>query len=305
MTADRAPKDLTRFAWLSIAAAVAVISLKLVAYGLSHSVALLSDALENFSNLAAALMALSMLRLAARPADVEHQFGHDKAEYFSSGVEGMLILAAAAGIAYNAALRLAHPHPVAAIGLAVLVSAAGSAVNGAAAWVLLRAGRRYRSITLEADGRHLRADVYSSAAIFVGLGLVALLHQPILDPVIALLAGARLVWEGIDLVNRSVGGLMDRALPAEEQATIETVLRRFGDQQGVVYHALRTRAAGAHRHVTMHLLVPGAWSVQRGHNLSEQIEQELHAALDHLTVITHLEPIEDPASWDDAGLLKQ
>jgi cation diffusion facilitator family transporter len=292
---------LTRFAWLSIAASIVIIALKGYAWWITGSVGLLSDALESVVNLAAACVALMALTIAARPADADHHYGHDKAEYFASGVEGGLILIAAVGIGIAAVDRLLHPQPLERIGLGLAISVLASLINFGVARVLLAAGRRHDSIVLEADARHLMTDVWTSIGVVVGVGAVGVTGALWLDPVIALVVAANIVWTGFDLVRRSVHGLMDVALPVEEQAAIREVLERFR-AEGIEYHALRTRVAASRRFVSVHILVPGAWSVQRGHDLVERIELELSERLHHATIFTHLEPIEDPASWEDDDL---
>ena len=293
--------NLTRFAWLSIAAAAATITLKAAAYFLTGSVGLLSDALESIVNLVGALMALAMLTVAARPADDEHDFGHSKAEYFSSGVEGTLILLAAASIIVAAIPRLIAPKPLEQVGLGLGVSVAASLINLFAARALLRAGKRYQSITLEADARHLMTDVWTSGGVLVGVGAVALTGWARLDPIVAILVAANIVWTGIGIVRKSVLGLMDTALPAEDQNKIQEALEPYV-QRGVQYHALRTRASAARQFISFHVLVPGPWTVERGHQLLEGMEADIRRALPAATVFTHLEPLNDPASWDDTGL---
>ena len=293
--------SLKRFAWLSIAAAVATIALKALAYLLTGSVGLLSDALESFVNLAGALMALSMLSLAARPADANHAYGHGKAEYFSSGVEGGLILIAAASIAVAAVDRLFHPRPLEQLGVGLGVSVLASAVNLGVGLVLMRAARQYESITLEANAHHLMTDVWTSAGVLVGVGAVALTGWLWLDPLVALAVAANIVWTGVRIVRSSILGLMDTALPEAEQAQIVAVLERHVSDE-VQYHALRTRRAGPRRFVSVHVLVPGEWTVDRGHELLERIEAELRGVLPMMSVLTHLEPLGDPAAWDDLDL---
>jgi len=293
--------SLTRFAWLSIAAAILTIGLKAVAYLLTGSVGLLSDALESFVNLVGALMALAMLTIAARPADEDHVYGHGKAEYFSSGVEGTLILIAAVSIGIAAIQRLITPKPLEQIGLGIGVSIAASLVNLAVAQTLLRAGKRYESITLEANAQHLMTDVWTSVGVLAGVGAVALTGWERLDPIVALVVGGNIVWSGVHIVRNSVLGLMDTALPGEEQLTLQKVLEKH-TQTGVQYHALRTRQSGARRFVSLHVLVPGIWTVQRGHQLLERIEADLRHALPNVTVFTHLEALNDPASGDDMAL---
>lgn len=292
---------LARFAWLSIAAALLTIGLKTVAYLLTGSVGLLSDALESGVNLAGAVMALAMLTVAARPADADHPHGHDKAEYFSSGVEGALILVAAAGIAAAAVGRLLHPRPLEQIGLGLAVSVGASLVNLGVALVLLRAGRRHRSITLEADAQHLLTDVWTSVGVVAGVGLVALTHWVWLDPAVALLVAANIVWTGIGIVRRSVSGLMDSALEPAERIAIDAALHPYL-AAGVQFHALRTRRSAARRFVSLHVLVPGAWTVHEGHRVLEQIEADIRRVVPDASVLTHLESLDDATSWDDEGL---
>jgi cation diffusion facilitator family transporter len=294
-------QQLKRYAWLSIAAAVATILLKGFAWWLTGSVGLLSDALESFVNLAGALMALAMLSLAATPADDRHAYGHGKAEYFSSAFEGFLILLAACSIAYTAIERLLHPQDIQDVGVGLLVSVVASVINLFAARALLKAGRDYNSITLEADAKHLMTDVWTSVGVILGVGLVWLSGWLWLDPVLALLVAANIVWTGWQLLQRSASGLMDEAIPKEQIAAVEAVLERYR-RKGMGFHALRTRQAGSHAFVTLHVLVPGGWTVQRGHDLVEQIEAEIRAAVPYSHLTTHLEPIEDPLSLSDQGL---
>ena len=293
--------SLTRFAWLSIAAAVVTIAMKAGAYFLTGSVGLLSDALESLVNLAAALMALGMLTIAARPPDEEHAYGHNKAEYFSSGVEGALILLAAASIGYTALDRLFHPQPIEQVGLGLIISVLASLVNFGVARVLFNAGKRYKSITLEADAKHLMTDVWTSGGVLVGVGAVALTNFPWLDPVIALVVAANIIWSGVQLVRQSALGLLDTAWPADERTVVTQILDSYSTQK-VKYHSLRTRQAGARRFMSVHILVPGAWTVQRGHNLLEEIEAKIRQTTPEVTVLTHLEPLEDPVSFEDRNL---
>jgi len=292
---------LARFAWLSIAAAITTIALKTLAYRLTGSVGLLSDALESLVNLVAALFTLGMVGLASRPPDEDHAFGYGKAEYFSSGAEGILILVAAAAIGWTAAQRLRAPQPLEDVGLGLAVSVAASLVNLGVARVLLAAGRRHHSIALEADAHHLMTDVWTSAGVLAGIGAVALTGWQVLDPVIALAVAVHILWSGAKLVRRSTRGLLDHALAPDEQDALREVLERHTSPE-VQFHALRTRQAGARRFVTLHVLVPGGWTVQHGHALCEQVELEICAALPHAGVFTHLEAIEDPLSFQDQDL---
>lgn len=290
--------SLTRFAWLSIAAAILTIVLKAIAYQLTGSVGLLSDALESFVNLAGALMALAMLTVAARPADENHMYGHSKAEYFSSGAEGMLILVAAVSIGIAAVQRLITPKPLEQIGIGLGVSVAASFVNLGVALVLRRAAKQYKSITLTANAQHLMTDVWTSAGVLLGVGAVSLTGWVRLDPIVALLVAANIVWSGFHIIRKSVLGLMDTALSVEEQVALQKVLEQHL-QDGIQYHALRTRQSGARCFVSLHVLVPGEWTVQRGHQLLEHIEADIRSALPSAEVFTHLESLNDPASWDD------
>ncbi len=292
---------LTRFAWLSIAAAVLTIVLKTAAWFITGSVGLLSDAVESLVNLIGGFMALAMLTVAARPADEDHAYGHGKAEYFSSGLEGGLILVAAVSIGAAAVLRLLTPKPLEAVGVGLIVSAVASAINLGVALLLLRVGRTHNSITLEANAHHLLTDVWTSVGVIVGVGLVAMTHWLWLDPVVALLVAANIVWTGVGIVRRSVGGLMDVSLSGQDMAAVRKVLQAH-EQNGIQFHALRSRQSGARKFVSVHVLVPGAWTVQRGHEFLDQIEAEIRTALPDAVVFTHLESLDDPASWDDATI---
>jgi cation diffusion facilitator family transporter len=293
--------NLTRFAWLSIGAAILTIALKTTAYWLTDSVGLLSDALESLVNLVAAIMALAMLTIAARPADEMHAFGYGKAEYFSSGVEGALILLAAASIAWTTLPRLFTPQPLEHVGIGLGISVLASAINFAVARVLMNAGKEYRSITLEADANHLMTDVWTSAGVVLGVGAVALTGWVRLDPIIALIVAANILRIGWQLLGRSVSGLLDATLPPAEQDAIKQVLNRY-ESQGIQYHALRTRQAGTRAFISLHVLVPRDWTVQRGHDLLEQLERDIRSAVPGAQVFTHLESQGDPAAWEDIGL---
>jgi cation diffusion facilitator family transporter len=295
-------QSLTRFAWLSIAAALATMALKSVAYWVTGSVGLLSDALESLVNLAGALMALAMLTVAARPPDEDHPHGHGKAEYFSAGAEGALIVIAALSIAVAAVDRLLHPRPIERVGIGLAVSVGASLVNLAVALVLLRAARAHRSATLQASGHHLLTDVWTSAGVLVGVGAVAATGWLVLDPLVALAVAANIVFTGSRIVRDSVAGLMDAALPPAEVATLRELLDRYATADGIEYHALRTRQSGARRFVSLHVLVPPEWSVQQGHDLLERIEGDIRRALPPVTVDTHLEPLGDPAAMSDQDL---
>jgi cation diffusion facilitator family transporter len=290
--------SLTRYARLSIFAALATIVLKTGAYYLTGSIGLLSDAVESVVNLAGAVMAFGMLTIAARPADDDHLYGHSKAEYFSSIVEGLLILIAAAGIAYTAIERILDPKPLEQIGIGLAVSVIASAINFGASRVLMNAGRQYRSISLEADAHHLMTDVWTSAGVIGGVMVAAITGWFLLDPIVALLAAANIVWTGAQLVRRSVAGFMDTALSADDYHKIESVMQTYR-AKGVEFHALRTRQSAARSFVSVHLLVPGEWTVHDAHHVAEDFECDIRAALGEASVITHLEPIEDEISMAD------
>lgn len=293
--------SLQRYAWISVGAAVATILLKGVAWRLTGSVGLLSDAIESFVNLAGALMALWMLSLAEQPADENHPYGHGKAEYFSSAFEGFLIALAAVGIAYTAVGRLLNPQPLESIGIGLLVSVVASVVNLLVARLLLKAGREHRSITLEADAHHLMTDVWTSVGVILGVGLVAWSGWNWLDPAIALLVAANIIRTGWELMSRSTSALMDSALPVEDLAKVDAILRDYEKHQ-IAYHALRTRQAGRRSFISFHALVPGTWSVQEAHDWVEKIENDLRNAIPGSHIAAHLEPVDDPCSMDDQEL---
>jgi len=286
------------YAWLSLATSIVTITLKFAAYALTGSVGMLSDAVEAVVNIVAALVALGVLAYSAAAPDREHNFGHEKAQYFSSGIEGALIFVAAGGIIWTAVPRLIAPQSLDQVGAGLALSVAAAIANAACAWIMLRAAREHRSITLEADARHLLTDVWTTAGVFVGVVLVQWTGWLRLDPLIAFAVALQIIWTGWTLMGRSFQGLMDRAIPDEDRAVIVEVLETLRHQGGD-YHALRTRVAGAKSFVDVHVLVPGTMSVQAGHDLVEKLENEIQARLPQCEVLTHLEPLEDPKSWDD------
>jgi cation diffusion facilitator family transporter len=287
---------------LSIAAALLTLALKSAAYFLTDSVSLLSDAVESLVNVVASVTAYVSLYYAAKPVDESHTYGHEKIEFFSSGLEGVLILAAAAAIAWYAVERIITPQALQPLGPGLAISLVASLLNGVTAAVLLRAGRRHGSIVLEADGWHLLTDVWTSAAVLVGLSLVWLTGVQLLDPLIALAVSTNILWTGFSLIRRSFDGLMDRALPKEEQAAVRGAIEKHLGLN-MAYHALRTRRAGRRRFVDFHLLVPGRLTVQQAHTLTGQIEESVRGALPEVEVTVHIEPIEDRSSWRDSALL--
>ena len=293
------------YAAVSIAAALATVGLKAAAYGLTGSVGLLSDAAESSANLVAAIGAFWALSVAARPPDEEHAYGHTKAEFFASALEGALVLAAAAAIVATAVGRLYDPQPLENVGFGLVVSLVAAVLNGAVGLVLLRAGGRLRSTALRADGRHLLTDVWTTAGVVAGVLLVSLTGSLILDPLIALVVAANIVWVGFRILNEAAHGLLDTALPPEDLEVIEAVISAYRERyrdEGIEFHALRTRSAGVRRFVSMHVLVPGSWSVSRGHDLSENLERDVVEALPMTTLFVHLEPLEDESSFRDQGL---
>lgn len=294
--------NLERFAWLSVGAAFATIALKTLAWWLTGSVGLLSDALESIVNLAAALLAVTMLRVAASPPDENHPYGFSKAEYFAAGIEGALIVLAAAGILASAIPRLLEPEPLESPGLGLTLSVAASAINLAVGVLLIRVGRRHHSIALEADGHHLITDVWTSAGVIIGVGLVFLTGWLRLDPLVALGVAAHIVWTGLRLMRRSWRGLLDAAIPTEDTGEVTKLFAEYSKRYGVSFHALRTRQAGKRRFISFHLLVPDAWSVAQAHRLSEEIEERIRSLVPNASIFTHIEPISDPSSYEDQGL---
>lgn len=306
-------KSLTGYGWLSITAAMSTIALKSYAYLLTGSVGLLSDALESVINLVAAIIMLVVLYIAAKPPDEGHPYGHEKIEYFSSGAEGVMILLAAVSISITAWERLWHPQLLQQLDLGIAISVLASMINLVVAIILKRAGKRHNSITLESDGKHLMTDVWTTVGVLVGIGIIFVANSfeeslamarslglngwEILDPIIAIFVAFNILWAGLQLIQRTIYGLMDGALESVEQAKITEILSQFVSLNGIAYHALRTRYAGARCFMSVHILVPGTWTVQQGHDLVELIEQRITAVFDNIDIDTHLEPIEDPVSW--------
>ncbi len=295
----RTPESLVRFAWLSIAVALATIALKGLAWLTTGSVGLLSDAAESFVNLAAAVAVLVALTVAKRPPDDGHPYGHSKAEYFSPLLEGLLIMVAAILILFAAVDRILRPQPLESLGIGLVLSVVASLLNAGLAFVLLRAAKKYRSITLWADGHHMLTDLYTTAGVLVGIGLVAVTGWQILDPIVAIVFGINILIVGVKLLVESMSGLMDAALPDEDVARIQSILDEFANSHGVDFHALRTRESGRRRFLEVHMLVPGTWTVKRGHKLTEQVTDELSEAVPELRVLIDLEPIEEPSSYSD------
>jgi len=295
------PVRLTKFAWLSIAAALATMGIKGTAAWLTGSVGLLSDAMESSVNLVAAVVALAALHVADRPADETHTYGHTKAEYFSAAIEGAMILVAAILISLSAINRLINPRSLSDVGVGLAISVVAAIINFAVARVLHKAGTEHRSITLEADAKHLMTDVWTSVGVVVGIGAVVLTGWDRLDPIIALFVAANIVISGVGLIRRSALGLMDTALDAADLAQVMAVLDARSSAE-VQFHEILTRQSGRRSFMSVHVLVPGRWSVQKSHDLAEEIEEDLRAVVPFLHVVTHVEPLEDPRSFADSGL---
>jgi cation diffusion facilitator family transporter len=295
-------KSLKKFIYLAIAAAVATITLKFAAYLLTGSVGLFSDALESCVNLVAAVIALFMITLAEKPADEEHAFGHYKAEYFSSAIEGGLIVLAAFSIIWSAIPRIIHPQPLENIGVGLLVAVGASGINLLVGLILIKNGQKNNSITLEADGKHLMTDVYTSVGVLLGIGLVKLSGWLVLDGIVAVAVALNILWTGYQLMRSSARGLLDTAIPADEREKVTEALESL-KLENLDYHSLMTRQAGQRKFIAVHILMPGKMTVQEGHNKLEKVEGDIRELFDSpVTVFTHLEPIEDPASMNDIGI---
>ncbi|MDO5083657.1 cation transporter [Arachnia propionica] len=290
-------QDLSRYGWIAVGAALATITLKAGAWLVTGSVGLLADAAESIVNLVAAVVALIALKVAAKPADKNHHFGHTKAEYFSAGVEGLMIFIAAASIIFFAVQRLLAPQPLEQVGIGLAISLVASAINGGVALVLLRAGARHNSITLRADGKHLMTDVYTSAGVLVGIVLVWVTKWNWLDPVVAIAVGINILIAGYGLVKESTEGLMDISLPKEDNDRLRQLLASRLDE-GIDFHQMRTRESGTLQFMEFHLLVPGSWTVKQGHDFLEDLVDEIVAEFPRMSVTGHLEPIEDPRSYE-------
>jgi cation diffusion facilitator family transporter len=291
-------KSLAPIIWFSIIASILTISIKSAAYFMTGSVGFMSDAMESFINLAAGIVAFVMLTIAARPPDKEHPFGHDKAEYFSSLIEGVLIVIAAIGIAYAAIDRIYHPKPLEELGIGMVLSVIATLINFATARILLHYGKKYNSITIESDAHHLMTDVWTTVGIIVGIGLVKFTNWQLLDPLMAIAVAIGIVYTGTRLIIRSTDGLMDKKLSEKELVIITEILDRYKNQ-GIYYHALYTRQASSKRFITFHLLFPGDLSVHDAHETSKIIENEIRVKLPYSDVFVHLEPLNDPDALDD------
>jgi cation diffusion facilitator family transporter len=301
---ESAQPTLTRAALLALVAACVTMLLKFVAYWLTGSVGLLSDAVESSANLIAALTALFALWFSARPIDRTHNYGHEKIEFFASGIEGLLIVGAAVAIFVTAIGRLLDPRGLESLGAGAAIAMVASAINLGVAITLLRVASAHQSIVLEADGRHLLTDVLTSVGVVIGLGLAHFTGIKELDPIIAILVAVNILWTGTHLTRTAVDGLMDRALnPKVEEAIRGAIEREIGPR--MAYHALRTRRAGARSFVDFHLLVPANLTVQDAHNLTNQIEQAVESVVPNAETTVHIEPISDPTAWEDHPLVER
>ena len=288
--------------YLSIAAAIVTILLKSYAYYITGSMGLLSDALESFVNLFAAVFALVMLTISQKPADEEHRFGHGKAEYFSSAIEGALILVAAFTIIWAAIPRIMNPAPLENVNTGLFFSLLASLVNLAVGMTLIHQGQENKSILLEADGRHLMTDVYTTVGVIAGIVMVMITGWLIIDPIIAILVALNIIYTGYKLISRSASGLMDATIPEEDLQKITTYLDSIKEQH-IEYHSLLTRIAGQRKFISLHLLIPGEWTVKKGHDYADDVEETIISIFDEpVTVSTHIEPVEDPASMRDIGI---
>ena len=283
---------------LSVAVAVATIALKTAAWWVTGSVSLLSDAMESLVNLAGAIFALAMVTVAAQPPDEDHPYGHHKAEYFSSGFEGVLILVAAVGIVWTAVLRLLNPQPLEQVGLGLVLSGISSALNGALAFAMLRKAREHRSIALEGDARHLITDVWTSAGVMVGLVAAQATGWLWLDPVAAIAVALNVAREGSHLIWRSSQGLMDQAVEPAVHAQIVATLQGF-EHQAIRFDHLNTRWAGQRRFVDLHMHMPGGWSLSRAAAVRVSVEQALMSAVPGLRATIQLLPMDVEAHFDD------
>ena len=297
-----ATPDLRKYAWLAIATAVVTVLLKASAWAITGSVGLLSDAAESMVNLVAAIAALVALTIAARPADDNHHFGHTKAEYFSAALEGVMVFVAAASIIYLGIDRLLNPRPLESLGIGMVISLLAAVLNGVVGRLLIKVGTEHRSVTLRADGKHLMTDVYTSVGVVVGLLLVWLTGWGWLDPVVAILVGLNILFTGYKLISESAAGLMDASLSTEDNARIHAILEAHTEKGRIEFHAVRTRESAARQFMEMHMLVPGEWTVLRGHDAMEDLVEKIVAEFPAMRVTGHLEPISDPRSYEDINL---
>lgn len=292
------PESLTKFAWLSIFAAIATIALKTGAWATTGSVGLLSDAAESGVNLVAAIVALMALKVAARPATERFMYGRAKAEYFSAAVEGAMIFVAAAIILVVSVERFVKPQPIENVGIGLLVAILASVLNGVVAYILIKQGKKHNSITLRADGHHLLTDVWTSVGVVLGVTLVWLTNWERLDAIVAFAVSVNIIITGIKLMSESVSGLLDKTLEPADNEKLAAILRAHSSQQ-VTFHGLQTREAGQAMFMNVHVQVPDEWTVAQAHEFSHQVEDAILEQFPSMESIIHIEPISDPASYED------
>lgn len=295
-------KSLAPIVWISIVASILTISIKSAAYYITDSVGFMSDAMESFINLAAGIVAFRMLSISVRPPDKDHPFGHDKAEYFSSLIEGSLIVLAAIGIIYTAVNRLYNPQPLQELNIGMMLSIFATLINFVTARILLYFSRKHNSITLEADSHHLMADVWTTVGIIVGMFLVKLTNLQVLDPIMAILVAISIIYTGTKLVIRSTDGLMDTQISEKDLIEIRQILDTYKSRENIEYHALYTRQSSSKKFISFHLLFPGDMSVYQAHDMTKKIEKDIKEKFSYSDVFIHLEPINDPEAFDD-GLI--
>ncbi|WP_256021714.1 cation diffusion facilitator family transporter [Corynebacterium sp. CCUG 51687] len=286
----REQRLLERFMWLSITASVITIALKMAAAGITGSVGFLSDAIESVINLVAALVGLWALKLSAKPADENHNFGHAKAEYFSAQVEGSLILVASVAIIYTSVQRIIHPQPVEQIGIGLAFSVAATVLNLAVGVALVKAGKKYRSSTLDADGHHLLTDVWTTVGVIVGIAAVWITDWQLLDPIIALCVGFNVLFTGYRLLKGAILGLLSEALPQDELEKLHGFLNSYAAEHGVEFTSVRTAAFGRDRLISLVVQVPGGWTVAYSHEHADAIEDGITEAIGESETIVHVEP---------------
>lgn len=277
--------------WLSIIASILTITLKVGAAAITGSVGFLSDAIESFINLIAALVGLWALKLAAKPADENHNFGHAKAEYFSAQVEGTMIFFAAVAIIYTSIERMLHPQPLDQTGVGLLLSVIATLINFGVGYTLIRAGKHYRSATLNADGHHLITDVWTTVGVLIGIAVVWLTGWYILDPIIAMAVGVNILFTGYKLLKSAIQGLLSQALPEEELETLDAYLNEFAAERGVKFTSVRTVAFGRNRLVQLVMQVPGEWSVEHAHDFADDVEIGVASTLGSADTLVHVEPL--------------
>ncbi|MCX6731295.1 MAG: cation diffusion facilitator family transporter [Candidatus Roizmanbacteria bacterium] len=291
----------SKLAGVSIAASICTITLKLLAFFLTNSVSLLSDALESFVNLIAATITFFMVRLSLKPADETHPYGHGKAEYISSVAEGFFIIVAAGAIIFTAVQRLLNPISLDKPGLGLLFSIVASLINLGVGLVLIKNGKKRHSLALEADGHHLMTDVYTTAGVLVGLIIVYATRLYILDPIIAIIVGLNIISAGFSIMQKSLSGFMDSSIDKEYLDFVKSTFAEYKSQK-IEFHGMRTRQSGSRKFISFHMLVPGAWSVTQAHSLAEEVEKKIRTSIPQVTITIHIEPLEDPVSWEDTEL---